>query len=310
MPYALRHTWSSKINRAPDAAESSPLHCAVCGSLAAVTGSVSSSFSNRTFELAHCSTCHYSFVVDPRTDFDALYDEAYYRGAGADPTVDYEGELDNPRTVRVYEWRAILKIVEHLRGTLAGVRWLDFGCGLGGLVRYGRSGGVEIVGFDEGHAADRMREEGIPALTRAELDAAAGSFDVVTAIEVLEHLVDPIPALRQIATLLRPGGLLFLTTGNAAPFRGRLEKWSYVQPDVHVGFFEPSTLEFALRSVGLEPSFPGFVPGFTDLMRYKVLKNLGLRRQHALERLVPWPPVARAVDRRFRLSAHPVGWRR
>ncbi len=286
------------------------LTCAVCGTGASVTCSVRSSFSHRTFELAQCPKCHYSFVTDPRTDFAALYDDAYYRGRGADPNVDYERELVDAKTLRVYEWRAILEIVEHLKGPLNGIRWLEYGCGLDGLVRFGRQQGIDITGFDAGHAAERMRKEGIPALTPEDLDAASASFDVVTAIEVVEHLVDPMPTLRQIATLLRPGGLFFLTTGNAQPFRSRLERWSYVQPDVHVGYFEPATLELAFRKVGLQPSSPGFVPGFTDLIRYKVLKSLGLKRRHMLERVVPWPLAARVVDRRYDVSAHPVGWRR
>jgi SAM-dependent methyltransferase len=287
-----------------------PRDCAVCGAATEFSGSVHSSFSNRTFELARCPTCRYSFIVDPRTDYDALYDREYYRGKGADPNFDYEQELDDPRTLRAYEWRSILEIVEHLRGGITDIRWLDFGSGLGGLVRYGRSRGIEIYGLDEGYAAERMRQDGVPALTPAELDAAAGSFDVITAVEVLEHLVEPMPALLQIATLLRPGGLFFLTTGNAAPFRGRLAEWTYVHPDVHVGYFEPTTLELAFRSVGLEPAFPGFVPGFADLIRYKVLKSLGFKRQHLIERVIPWSVAARVVDRRYGVSAHPVGWRR
>jgi SAM-dependent methyltransferase len=282
----------------------------VCGSSASVTDSVHSSFSGRDFELAHCPSCHYSFVTNPRTDFDALYDERYYRGQGADPKVDYFHEIQDPRTVRTYEWRAILEIVHHLRGPLDGVRWLDYGCGLGGLVRYGRERGVDISGFDEGYAAERMRQDRVPVLSPQVLDASEGSFDVVTAIEVLEHLSDPMVTLRRIAALLRPGGLLFLTTGNAEQFRGSLAKWSYVIPDVHVGFFEPGTLATALSGVGLQPARPGHVPGFTDLLRYKILKNLGQKRQHAIEGIVPWSLVARAADRRYRLSAQPVAWKR
>jgi SAM-dependent methyltransferase len=284
--------------------------CAVCGSRATITDSMWSSFSERDFEFAHCPSCHYSFVVKPRTDFDALYNPEYYAGRGADTNVDYEREMRDASTVRAYEWRAILEVVRHLRGSLAGLRWLDYGCGLGGLVRYGRERGVDIYGFDEGYAADRMRQEGIPALSLKELDASEGSFDVVTAIEVVEHLIDPVPSLRKIAASLRSGGLFFLTTGNAEPFRGRLTKWAYVHPEVHVGYFEPRTLETAFRHAGLEPSYPGFVPGYTDLIRYKVLKQLGFKRRHAAERVVPWPIAARVVDRRFRVSAHPVGWKR
>jgi SAM-dependent methyltransferase len=289
---------------------SQDLRCRVCHEQASVTATVTSRFSGRDFELAHCPSCRYSFIVNARTDFDVLYGEAYYRSAGADPLVQYEREVADPRTVRLYEWRAIVAIVEHLRSGLGSAHWLDFGCGLGGLVRYTRDRGIDSVGFDDGYAAERIRQDGVPHLSPAELDAADGSFDVVTAIEVLEHLIDPVEALRRIATLLRPGGLLFLTTGNAEPFRNRVETWSYMQPDVHVGFFEPGTLAAVLRRVGLEPAFPGYVPGFTDLYRYKILKNLRQKRRNAIERFVPWPLIARTADRRYRLSAHPIAWKR
>jgi SAM-dependent methyltransferase len=283
------------------------LTCAICGATAAAIGSVHSSFSERDFELAHCPVCHYSFVIEPRTDFEFLYDGRYYRGDGADPTVDYELELDDPRTTRAYEWCGIQTIVEHLEPSQHSIRWLDFGCGLGGLVRSAREQGIDIVGFDQGYAARRERERGIPTVDRQVVDTGKSAFDVVTAIEVLEHLVDPMTTLHRIARLLRPGGALFVTTGNAAPFRGRLEKWSYVQPDVHVGYFEPDTLATAFRRVGLVPSTPGFVPGFADVIRYRVLKRLGVRRRNVLEQIVPWSIAARVVDRRIGVTAQPIG---
>jgi hypothetical protein len=65
-----------------------------------------------------------------------------------------------------------------------------------------------------------------------------------------------------------------------------------------------------VQRAGLEPVFPGLVRGFTGLIRYKVLKNLGIKRRHGLERLLPWPLVVRAFDKHYELSKLPIGWRR
>ncbi len=45
----------------------------------------------------------------PRVDFANLYDAEYYAGRGADSFVDYVDEMQNPRTVREYEWRGITR---------------------------------------------------------------------------------------------------------------------------------------------------------------------------------------------------------
>ena len=212
-------------------------------------------------------------------------------------------------TVRVYEWQGILEIISHLVTIRAITKWLDFGCGNGGLVRHVRAvAGCDVVGFEEGAIAADVQRAGIPVLSARELDAHAGSFDVVTAVEVIEHVPDPLEVLRQMRRLLRPGGLCFLTTGNAAPFRHRLLHWSYVVPDVHVSFFEPSTLALALTESGFRPEYRGAVPGHDRLIRFKVLKNLRVRKTGRLESALPWRPIARLVDHRLGVTAHPIGW--
>jgi 2-polyprenyl-3-methyl-5-hydroxy-6-metoxy-1,4-benzoquinol methylase len=184
------------------------------------------------FHLRHCPRCHYSCVANPRTDYDAIYSAAYYQGQGIDPLVDYVFELEHPReTIRQYEWRGVLRAVRSLVEVTPRTRWLDYGCGNGGLLRYCREAtGCDVAGHDEGWIRDRAAHAGIPILDAEELDARAGTYDVVTAIEVLEHLVDPLEGLQSIRRLLRPGGLFFYTTGNAEPFRDRLTSWDYVSP--------------------------------------------------------------------------------
>jgi len=245
-------------------------------------------------------------VTDPRTDFDRLYDKAYYEGRGSDPHVNYEQEMADPGTIRTYEWDGLIRAVSSLTDLHERTRWLDFGCGLGGFVRYARARGIDVIGHEQGYAATRMRDRHLPVLDN--LDEAKASFDVVTAVEVIEHAADPVSELRTMASLLRDGGVLFLTTGNAAPHHQRLTEWNYLVPiDVHVSFFEPETLGVAMRRAGLEPEWPGYVPGFTNIVRHKVLKAARFERRGLVERLVPWPVASRVVDWRHAVSRHPIG---
>jgi SAM-dependent methyltransferase len=284
--------------------------CRICGSQTSLVGVVRGAHSGRDFKLARCAECGYAFIVDPLTDFGSIYDEDYYAGRGADPLVDYAYELEHPaQTVRQYEWRGLAEVVGHLLGTLSGRRWIDFGAGNGGLVRYLREHEhVDAVGFEEGAIARRADELGIPVRGRDALAQWRGSADVVTAVEVLEHVLDPVAELRAMRALLKPGGLLLVTTGNAGAHSADLARWRYVVPEIHISFFEPRTLALAFAQAGLRAEHPSLGRGFDDIIVFKVLKNLGFRRRSPLTDLVPRRPVRMLADRIERLSEHPVGW--
>jgi SAM-dependent methyltransferase len=280
--------------------------CPICGGATADVATIRSGFSGFDFFFRRCATCGLVFVTNPNEEFGLLYDAAYYRGEGADSFVNYLEEMGNPSTIRVYEWRGITRALQSL-GVSRVARWMDFGCGLGGLVRYARQQGfANIVGYDQGWGADWAREHGIELLDEDQLRDQAGTFDVVTAIEVVEHIPGPLGTMCQIESLLKPGGVLFLTTGNAEPHRGSFTSWKYVHPDIHVAYFEPRTLAEAYRRAGLEPVYAGFLPGHDDIIRYKLLRTLRGTSRNALEGLVPWPVAGRVIDRRVRLSEQPL----
>ena len=165
----------------------------------------------------------------------------------------------------------------------------------GGFLR--DNGITKAVGFDRGTGVD-IAHGAVCRYYQAELERSEGQFDIITLIEVIEHTLDPVDELRRVRSLLKPSGIVMLTTGNSAPFRRRFQHWRYVVPEIHISFFEPQTLAMAMRSAGLEPVYPGYVDGWTVIIRFKVLKNIGSKRDPAWSTLVPWG-MCRSLDMRL-----------
>lgn len=284
--------------------------CRVCGAETQPLGRAAGRLTDRTFFVRGCNSCGLSFIANPWTEYEAIYGQEYYAGRGADPLVDYLYELEHPeQTVRSYEWSGIVEVVKSLVTVSPQTRWIDFGCGNGGLVRHvRRHEGCDAVGVEKGWIERKLVEYDIPFVDADDLSSLYGTADVVTAIEALEHLVDPVSVLKEIRRLLKPGGLFVYTTGNAEPYRGRILSWRYFIPEVHVTYFEPRTMAYALTRAGFRPDFAGWRPGYSQIIRFKVLKNLRRRQRSKLEALLPWTPIARFIDWRLRVTGHPIAW--
>ncbi|MEQ6917493.1 bifunctional 2-polyprenyl-6-hydroxyphenol methylase/3-demethylubiquinol 3-O-methyltransferase UbiG [Halomonas aquatica] len=113
------------------------------------------------------------------------------------------------------------------RAGLAGRRVLDVGCGGGILTEAMAHRGADVTGIDLGEAPLAVarlhaRERGITLDYRrisAEdmAEEHPGEFDVVTCLEMLEHVPDPASVVRACASLVKPGGQVFFSTLNRNP---------------------------------------------------------------------------------------------
>lgn len=154
---------------------------------------------------------------------------------------------------------------------LQGLRALDVGCGGGILADSMARRGAQVLGIDlstkalrvaQLHALEtetagvRYREVSAEALA----EEAPGSFDVVTCMEMLEHVPDPSSVVQACATLVKPGGWVFFSTINRSPwsFLAAIVGAEYVLNLLPRGTHEyakmirPSELAAYCRQAGLE----------------------------------------------------------
>lgn len=171
---------------------------------------------------------------------------------------------------------------------VAGLKLLDVGCG-GGILSEGLAlRGAEVTGIDLAEQALSVAklhalESQVTVnyqLTSVEdfAEQHAGEFDVITCMEMLEHVPEPESVVAACARLLKPGGQLFLSTINRNPksYAAMIVAAEYVLKMVPKGthhyekFIKPSELAAMVRAGDL------VVGGITGMVYNPILKTYKL----------------------------------
>jgi 2-polyprenyl-3-methyl-5-hydroxy-6-metoxy-1,4-benzoquinol methylase len=217
-------------------------------------------YEKRGFKIVQCNACGMVYT-NPRltgTKITELYDADYFQGHGFDKSVDYvsdvKGHSTNRDSYSLNDWDLdwISSLLGRERKTR---RLLEIGCGTGVFLDKARTHGFEVSGLElSPFAAEFVRNMGIPVDTESIESAnyAPESFDVIVMREVIEHLPHPLESLRTVHGWLKPGGVLFMATGNYdCPERKlRGADWFYFMPEGHLYYFSNKTMRRYLEKVG------------------------------------------------------------
>lgn len=164
-----------------------------------------------------------------------------------------------------------LEWISSLAGGLDGKTIIDVGCGGGILAESMAASGASVTGIDLAQKSLNVaRLHGLESGVKVEYRNISAEqiaserpeqYDIVTCMEMLEHVPDPGSIVRACATLVKPGGLVFFSTlnRNFKSFLFAIVGAEYVlnllprNTHTHSSFIRPSELATSARAAGLEP---------------------------------------------------------
>lgn len=244
------------------------------------------------YEIFKCRSCGLLFRASLPT-FDELpriYGGHYFRnsdGSRADGYADYLGDEVEHRLIA----RRRIKSLERMRSP---GKLLDVGSAAGFFMDEARKIGWDVEGIDVSSdtsqwGRDRMGLKIVTGLFQ-EAQYPPASFDAVTMWDYIEHSIDPGSDLSKAAEVLRRGGVLMLSTGDAASAVARISgrRWHLLTPRHHNFFFTTKTLRRYLTARGFEISYIGY-PGAYYSLRYIAYKLRTMApRSHTVHALGEW----------------------
>jgi SAM-dependent methyltransferase len=212
-------------------------------------------------KLRRCRQCGCLWADDGRQDEKTLA-AAYERVSDS----YFESTESDPRYLEFYK-----RLGQLSRQHVSGTTILDVGCG-DGVFLSTLSDEWSKYGIEPSLAGSRLARKRNLDVTCATLDTATNPYqaDLIAALDVIEHVIDPHNFVESLKRHLRKGGVVLLLTGDADAFPARIAgpQWSYLRWCGHISIFSQAGLRRLLESHGFEvlaaercehPSSPGAV---------------------------------------------------
>ncbi len=200
--------------------------------------------------LLRCGRCGFVYALAPNgaADLTSLYGREYFYG---DEYADYLGDKKVIQK-NLGRWlRIVRKYVND--GTL-----VEVGCAYGFFLELAQRN-FQVVGYGVSQDAVRYANDviGVPARSadfQLDSELAPGSVDAVAMWDVIEHVEEPDLHLARSAQILRPGGYLFLTTGDIDAWLPRRQgpRWRLIHPPTHLQYFSRKTMGRLLDRMGFD----------------------------------------------------------
>lgn len=230
--------------------------------------------SQQAFEIWECSACTLRFTQSVP---DEQHIGPYYRSENYISHTNTGKGLVNKlyHMVRRHTLRSKCRLIER-SGNWHSRTLLDVGAGTGAFVHYMRQHAWQVTGLEPDEAARKVALETfrINLLPPDHLWALpADSIDVITLWHVLEHVHRLHDYMRQLKTLLKPGGLLFIAVPNYTSADAAIygEHWAAYDVPRHLYHFSPKAMQQLVRQHGMR--IQNMQPMWFDSFYVSMLSN-------------------------------------
>ncbi len=202
-----------------------------------------------SFSVSRCGCCGFIFMNPAFSDekIRSFYTEDYYTGSA---DYSYTDERASWKAFG-YVWK---KRIDVLKKYVPSGKFLDVGAAFGGFMAAAGSTyepfGIELSPFAAGWAA-KIPEATVHCGTLDDHPFPAGIFSVITMVELIEHLKNPVKAVNECFKLLKKGGVLLIQTANMDGMQAKLKgrDYGYFLPG-HVSYFTKRNLTQTLKKAG------------------------------------------------------------
>jgi glycosyltransferase involved in cell wall biosynthesis/2-polyprenyl-3-methyl-5-hydroxy-6-metoxy-1,4-benzoquinol methylase len=208
-------------------------------------------FSAGDYRVVRCTDCGLVLLNPQPSDEELarIYNAEYFLGSESEEGRRAAAEIKQA-TARGY-----LSEISRYRGSATG-RLLEVGCGDGDFLELAEAAGWDVTGIEFSPAATerargRLKKGRVHCGELVEASLAADQFDLCVVSDVLEHVRSPLGFLREIHRLLKPGGILFVTTHSVESWSSRsLRQHGLEFKAGYQTYFDDQTLQTALFKSG------------------------------------------------------------
>ncbi len=205
-------------------------------------------FNKSEMDIRYCKRCSLAFVSpQPSVDTQQKYYDKSFREGGYrlyNLSENLRIRLNQKRFNEISKYKP--------SGNL-----LDIGCASGYFLDVASQNNLSTFGVELSKEAAQIAKQKHKNIFNGTLEGSNfqnSFFDIVTLFDIIEHVLDPSTTIKEISRIIKPDGLLVITTPDISSWHAKImgKRWGLITPLEHLFYFSPKSIRILLEKYGFK----------------------------------------------------------